>query len=150
MPKGAPGIPRIKKKTRELMEAFLAVLRNTANVRAACNAVGIDRETVVTWKQSFPKFEEMYQHAMADACDVLEALAWDRARKTSDVLLMFLLKAHRPELYRENYKVEHVGPDGRTLGRDLIVIDVPGPPIKIEKSKVEVIASEPAQIEHQS
>ena len=33
-------------------------------------------------------------------------------RKYSDNLLMFLLKAHWPEKFRDNYGVEHSGPSG--------------------------------------
>ena len=34
-------------------------------------------------------------------------------REYSDLLLMFMLKSRRPEVYRENHRVEHVGQGGR-------------------------------------
>ena len=40
---------------------------------------------------------------------MLEAVARKRAIIGSDVLLIFLLKGHRPEKYRERYQVEHAG-----------------------------------------
>jgi hypothetical protein len=43
----------------------------------------------------------------------LELEARRRAMTTSDVLLIFLLKALRPTIYRENVRLEHTGPDGR-------------------------------------
>jgi hypothetical protein len=40
----------------------------------------------------------------------LERIAVRRASKGSDVLLIFLLKAGRPEVYRDHHRVEHTGP----------------------------------------
>src|SRR5207253_2000949 len=37
----------------------------------------------------------------------LEAVAIKRAHDGSDVLLIFLLKARRPDVYRDNHRVEH-------------------------------------------
>ena len=50
-------------------------------------------------------FRDEWDEAMAEAVDRLEQIAWERARKTSDTLLIFLLKAHRPSLYRERYEI---------------------------------------------
>ena len=53
-----------------------------------------------------------------DACDVLEVIAWRRANASSDLLLIFLLKAHRPEKYRETIRQEHTGAAGVPLRVD--------------------------------
>jgi hypothetical protein len=45
--------------------------------------------------------------ATEDAVDVLEAVARQRAILGSDTLLIFLLKGHRPEKYRERYDLKH-------------------------------------------
>jgi hypothetical protein len=42
---------------------------------------------------------------MQDACDILEGHARARAIASSDTLLIFLLKAHRPEVYRERIDI---------------------------------------------
>jgi hypothetical protein len=47
-----------------------------------------------------------WDEALEDACDILEAEAWKRARDKSDLLLIFLLKAHRPAKYRETTRHE--------------------------------------------
>ena len=52
---------------------------------------------------------------MADATDDLEAIARRRAKLTSDTLLIFLLKAHRPAVFRDNYHVEVTGKDGAAI-----------------------------------
>ena len=46
-----------------------------------------------------------------DLADDLEAEAFKRAREGSDALLMFLLRAHRPERYRDRQVIEVVSPD---------------------------------------
>ena len=44
--------------------------------------------------------------ALEDSCDVLEAEARRRGMSVSDRLLMFLLKAHRPEVFGDKQKVD--------------------------------------------
>jgi hypothetical protein len=80
---------------------FLAALADSANVRAACEAAGISRETAYHYREKNEAFRAEWETAIQDACDTLEEEAWKRACTTSDVLLIFLLKAHRPALYRE-------------------------------------------------
>jgi hypothetical protein len=46
-----------------------------------------------------------------DLADDLEAEAFKRAREGSDTLLVFLLRAHRPERYRDRHVIEVVSPD---------------------------------------
>lgn len=88
-------------KEREWFPRFLAVLRNTANVRAACEAAKIDRRTAYRNRDENPSFKERWDEAIEDACDSLEAAAWLRAKRNDSTLMIFLLKAHRPGKYRE-------------------------------------------------
>lgn len=39
----------------------------------------------------------------------------------SDTLMIFLLKAHRPQKYRENFKLEHSGPDGGPIPHEVSI-----------------------------
>lgn len=80
---------------------FLEVLAGTCNVRLACHAAGINRVTAYRTRARCPEFAAAWKAAEEDACDLLEAEAWKRARDSSDTLLIFLLKAHRPEKYAE-------------------------------------------------
>jgi predicted MPP superfamily phosphohydrolase len=89
------------KKADEWRPIFLKVLRNTANVRAACEKAGVTRQAAYKSRNASEEFRAQWDEAIEDAVDVLEAVAQDRARKTSDTLLIFLLKAHRPDKYRE-------------------------------------------------
>lgn len=84
------------------MEKFLAKLRNSGNVRLSCHAADVPRSTVYYWRNKFKTFKDAWNEAMEDACDILEAEAWKRAVDgQSDRLLMFLLKAHRPDKFKD-------------------------------------------------
>lgn len=90
------------------MDRWLSVFRDTSNVRLACHAVGIHRSTAYEWRVRDPEFAVAWKDAEEDACDLLEAEARSRARKTSDTLLIFLLKAHRPAKFRDQFTVNLV------------------------------------------
>jgi len=93
-------------------ETFLRVLADTCNVRAAAQAAAVNRQTVYEHRDRDPGFAAAWDQAIEDAADVLEAEAWTRARAQSDLLLIFLLKARRPRLYRETVRQEMTGKDG--------------------------------------
>jgi hypothetical protein len=81
---------------------FLKTLAATANVRASAEAAGVDRRTCYYRRQQVDAFRDAWDEALEDACDLLELKARERALAgLSDNLLMFLLKAHRPRVYRE-------------------------------------------------
>lgn len=96
----------------EWRPAFLAALRNSGNVRASCQAAKISREAAYSARANAPEFAAEWDSALEDAIDVLEATARQRAQASSDTLLIFLLKAHRPEKYRETTRQEISGPGG--------------------------------------
>lgn len=87
---------------------FCTILRETGNVRRSCETLNINRRMAFRHKQNYSEFSDMWDDAMADACDTLELIARDRAIESSDRLLMFLLASHRPELYNDSYKVKFV------------------------------------------
>ena len=84
---------------------FLDAIRVSGNVRLATNAAGIDRSTPYRRAGRDPKFAEAWAAAEQDAVDTLEAEARRRALHGSDGLLMFLLRAHRPERYRDSIDI---------------------------------------------
>ena len=107
--------------------AFLAAFRETGNVRLACEVAGVGRSSHYRWREKDPAYREAFDLAREDAADILEAEAFRRAvegveepvgwykgvaggtvRRYSDVLLMFQLKALRPEKYRERVEVRGV------------------------------------------
>ena len=114
---------------------FINALRNSGNVRASCQAAGITRDAAYKARQSSPEFAVQWDEALEDAVDTLEAAAWTRARdgvqridpimyqgqkvaekvirEYSDSLMTLLLKAHRPERYRERFDIEIKGAKDR-------------------------------------
>jgi hypothetical protein len=93
-------------RKRDWAPRFLEVFRSTCNVRLSAEAAGIDRDSAYRRRQRDPAFAERWAQAEQDAIDVLEAEARRRALSVSDTLLIFLLKAHRPERYRESIRID--------------------------------------------
>lgn len=91
---------------------FLEALRASGNVRLSASAAGIDRDTAYKRRRRDQHFAAAWAAAEQDAIDILEAEARRRALSVSDQLLMFLLRAHRPELYRDNTRLELTGAAG--------------------------------------
>jgi hypothetical protein len=88
---------------------FLEILSQSCNVTLACKGAGVDRTNAYDHKKSMPEFAAAWKDALKQAVEILEAEAWQRARKQSDVLMIFLLKAHKPKKYRENVNHRHSG-----------------------------------------
>jgi hypothetical protein len=111
---------------------FIDMLGEMANVRLAAQAARINRATAYKHRDLYPEFKKKWDEAIDEACDRLEAAAWDRAQngvkreimakvkdaegkesfvaiseetRYSDVLLIFLLKAHRPSKFRERHEI---------------------------------------------
>ncbi|MGE3276739.1 MAG: hypothetical protein AB7O67_16630 [Vicinamibacterales bacterium] len=119
--------------------AFLAAFAKVGNVTAACEAAGIGRRTHYNWLEEDPDgYGLRYKDAAEEATDRLEIEARRRAqlgvekavfgklpgreagvgivgkvREYSDPLLMFLLRAHRPERFKDRHEV--TGKDGAPL-----------------------------------
>jgi hypothetical protein len=129
-------LPRARK--RRWVKAFLAALAETGIVTRACKVARVGRMTVYRNRQENPEFAAAWQEAQEVAADNLEAEARRRAvegtrrykftprgepvmdprtgeqyyeHEYSDKLLIQLLKAKRPEEYRERTEQRHTGPD---------------------------------------
>lgn len=101
------------------MKLFLEKLRNSGNIRLSCRAADVPRSTVYYWRRKFRTFEDAWDEALEDACDILEGEAWKRAvEDKSDRLLMFLLKAHRRVMYGDRLNVS-IGDIDAAIEREL-------------------------------
>lgn len=112
---------------------FLVALAATSNVSEAARVVGIHRTTAYLAKSNDESFAAEWEEALEQATDALELEARNRAlgvyisykfdkggnpllhpitgepyaeRAVSDALLTLLLKAHRPDKYKERSAVE--------------------------------------------
>lgn len=92
--------------------AFLNILSRTGSISGAARAVGVSTAVVNTARKRDEQFDLQCQEAVQYAIEWLEQIAWERAAKHSDQLLIFLLKAHKPEVYNQATRTEHSGPDG--------------------------------------
>ena len=105
-----------KGKIPPWVKPFLSTLRKTANVKDSCEVAKIARRTAYDRRETDLPFADSWDEAVEEACDNLETIAWERARKSSDLLLIFLLKAHRRHKYGD-----HAMPTG--VSGQLIIIE---------------------------
>tara|TARA_R100001082_G_scaffold111276_1_gene94659 strand:- start:12987 stop:13343 length:357 start_codon:yes stop_codon:yes gene_type:complete len=98
------------KRRRQWKKEFIEVLRETANVRAAAEKANVSRTAVYKARKNSKVFALEWDNALEDAIDKLTYVAYSRAMKKSDRLLMFLLQAHRKNVYGQ--KMELSGSDG--------------------------------------
>lgn len=105
---------------------FLEVLQQTGNVTKATAKAELDRSLVYRRRNLHPEFREKWQNAMDQALDYLEAYLWDKAmgkdaNETVDgpvvdeKIAIFLLKAHRPEIFGDGKKRRDL--DEKTKGQ---------------------------------
>lgn len=69
------------KKTPRWVRAFLAVLAESGNIRAACAKAKIQRSTAYRLRESDSAFAEAWDRALEEAADLLEAEARRRAEQ---------------------------------------------------------------------
>lgn len=132
--KATDATPKKRKRSKpDWAPAFLRRLAETSNIKAACAAAGICRSTAYRRRDSDAAFAQAMAEALDDSVDDLELEARRRAyegcerpvfhqgsqcgtvREYSDTLMIFLLKAHRPEKYREIRESRMTGPNGGPL-----------------------------------
>lgn len=123
-------------RTRRARERFVEALRGKANVTDACRAAGIVRTTAYKWYREDEEFARQWDAAEEEATDELEREAWRRGihgidkpvthqgqitdtyKEYSDRLLELLLKARRPEKFKDRTEVT-----GKGGGAIKVVID---------------------------
>lgn len=102
-------------RTDRARTTFLEQLAETCNVSHSARVAGMSRNAAYSWRADDAEFERDWDEAIEQAVDKLEKVAWDRASKEdggSDRMLEILLKAHRPEKYREKQALELTGKNG--------------------------------------
>lgn len=93
-------------KGRDWRSIFLSIYRQTGIVALACRAAGISRTHAYRERQRSTTFAAAWADAEEDATEGLEAEARRRALASSDTLLIFLLKARRPHVYRDTVRID--------------------------------------------
>ena len=72
----------------------------------ACQLLGLSRSAWHKWTARYERFREAADEAFQTVGDLLEQEAIRRAYDGSDLLLIFCLKAYKPEKYRERYQAD--------------------------------------------
>ena len=112
---------------RPKKEAFLAAYAKCGIITRAAELAKCGRRSHYVWMQEDPDYPERFHAANEEACDHLESEARRRAHEGtskpvfykgqvcgvvteySDTLMIFLLKAARPDKYRERMDVRQSG-----------------------------------------
>jgi hypothetical protein len=120
-------------RTEGLDDRFFGTLAAGKTVTTAAKAASYSRRAVYDWRKSDQAFSDRWSDAVGVAIERMEAEADRRAitgtlrpvfyggaqcgrvREYSDTLLIFRLKALKPEMYRERASIEHTGADGKDL-----------------------------------
>lgn len=118
---------RTHKENADWKPSWLAAFETTGMVMAACKQVGVGRSTVYEARQRDEDFACAWADVEEATTERMEREAYRRSTEGvpreiyhrgevvgeelqfSDTLLIFMLKARRPERYRDNVKVEHTG-----------------------------------------
>jgi hypothetical protein len=105
-------------------KAFLAALRRNGVITTACEAAGVGRTTVYDKRNADPVFAIAWDEALVEAADRIEAEVIRRAidgygvpvrykgdvvgidRAFSDSLAQMVLKAHKPDKYKERVQID--------------------------------------------
>lgn len=119
------------------LPVFIKHLSMWGNVTAASEYVGISRKTARKAYNERPDVRELWHEAIEEAAERLEFDVAERSRK-SDLLAMFLLKALKPEKYREKYE-----PPPQQVTNDFIVEIGIEPPRLAEFNASEVVEADP-------
>lgn len=112
---------------------FLVAYQTCGSITEASAAAGIDRSNHYDWLKDDPEYETAFTEADERFLDWAEGEAWRKALKgvvnpkfhqgilvgfevlRSDGMHQFMLKARRPEKFRERGSVELTGKDGQPI-----------------------------------
>lgn len=93
----------------------LAKLANGWSITAAMKAAGYTRQTYYDWREKDPVFDQLAADALEMGTDAVEDEAWRQGRNGNATLLITILKARRPDKYKDRSQSEHTGKDGEPL-----------------------------------
>ena len=102
-------------RTDKKRSDFLAGLAGGLSVTGAAKLVGMGRSAAYKWRADDEAFAADWEDAIEEGTDDLEDRAMERAKSgQSDTMMIFMLKARRPEKYKERSHVENVNSGGVT------------------------------------
>lgn len=126
-------VPPKKESLTPHQTAFLAAFAECGSVLLAASAAGVSRRSHSRWLQGCEEYRQAFDDAREDAADALAAEARRRAvegvekpvfykgeqvgsvRQYSDTLLIFLLKAAKPEKYGDRQPAHEPNLSGQII-----------------------------------
>jgi hypothetical protein len=93
-------------RTAPTRARFLETLGTSGNVSDTCRTLDLHRASIYDWRRDDAEFAAAWDEAVALGAEGLEDEARNRAINGSDILLIFMLKALKPEKYRERSTVD--------------------------------------------
>jgi hypothetical protein len=107
-------------RARDWRPSFLAAFRNSANVRAAAQAAGIEWSTAYKARKREPLFAEAWEMAEQEALDLIEARAMQVALSGDSHMLIFFLRTRRAEKYGDRSRLELTGAAGGPIQSQIL------------------------------
>lgn len=142
-------------------DVFLLSLSESPNVSEACRVAGIGRRTAYDARERLPEFAAAWDDALDSSVDNLVGECYRRARdgckrevfykgdpvgsyhEYSDTLAIFLLKAHRRNVYGDKSALEVSGANGGALKVEVYLPDNGRDPPQTEQQAPGAIPGEP-------
>lgn len=93
------------KLTPAKKDTFLLFLSQGNTATYAARAIGMTRQALYKHADNDAEFKKQWENAVEEGIDTLEDEAINRAKDSSDTLLIFMLKGARPDKYRERLEV---------------------------------------------
>lgn len=126
----------------EVQARYLELYSGGLSSGESALAAGVSLATISRWKMADPEFEAAWHKAYDEFTHTLEAKAERMAAEAtpmSATMLIFMLKARKPNVYRESIRAELTGKDGGPIEvRHNILREV-----------MELIGSNRAALEHE-
>lgn len=102
----------------KVRKKFLDALAKGYSQSRAADEANVSVGALKKWRKDDEDFAQDWEEAIEAGTDKLEDRARDRAMRDSDGLMIALLKARRPDKFRERSSVEHSGSVDLTSARD--------------------------------
>jgi hypothetical protein len=102
----------LNKPRRDWRARFLAGFTKSGSVRGGCIHAGIHHSTAYRERQRSETFALAWADIEQQVTDQLEETALTLALAGEVRLIEFMLRARKPEVYREHHLLEHTGPGG--------------------------------------
>jgi hypothetical protein len=104
------GVERIEDDGLSLNQRrFLAAYKKAGIIAHAARLARITRDRHFCWMREDYNYVQHFYSCQEEAIEALEEECRRRAMSGSDVLLIFMLKASRPDVYRDNKTIEMKG-----------------------------------------